>query len=118
MRRATTLFIVTALMLPVAALSAQAINDAQIAAIVVTANQVDIDAGKLAGSSASEPQVKAFGKQMVADHTGVNKQATELVEGRDPEDNATAQSLKPAAPERQEPVGVEGRRLRSRLYRA
>ncbi len=56
MRRATTLFIVTALMLPVAALSAQAINDAQIAAIVVTANQVDIDAGKLAGSSASDPQ--------------------------------------------------------------
>ena len=96
MRRATTLFIVTALMLPVAALSARAVNDAQIAAIVVTANQVDIDAGKLAESSASDPQVKAFGKQMVTDHTGVNKQATELVTklGVTPEDNATAQSLK------------------------
>ena len=96
MRRATTLFIVTALMRPVAALSAQAINDAQIAAIVVTANQVDIDAGKLAESSASDPQVKAFGTQMVTDHTGVNKQATELVTklGVTPEDNATAQSLK------------------------
>ena len=96
MRRATTLFIFTALMLPVAALSARAVNDAQIAAIVVTANQVDIDAGKLAESSASDPQVKAFGKQMVTDHTGVNKQATELVTklGVTPEDNATAQSLK------------------------
>ena len=96
MRRATTLFIVTALMLPVAALSAQAVNDAQIAAIVVTANQVDIDAGTLAETSASDAQVKAFGKQMVTDHTGVNKQATDLVTklGVTPEDNATAQSLK------------------------
>ena len=96
MRRATTFFIVTALMLPVAALSARAVNDAKIAAIVVTANQVDIDAGKLAGSSASDPKVKAFGNQMVTDHTGVNKQATDLVTklGVTPEDNATAQSLK------------------------
>ena len=75
---------------------AQAPNDAQIAAIVVTANQVDIDAGKLAETKAHDPQVKAFGKQMVTDHTGVNKQATELVTklGVKPEDNATAQSLK------------------------
>src|SRR3954464_12662929 len=54
-------------------------NDAQIAAIVVTANQVDIDAGKLAQSKSSSQQVKAFGKQMVTDHTGVNKSATDLV---------------------------------------
>src|ERR1051325_2974799 len=50
-------------------------NDAQIAAIVVAANQVDIDAGKLAESKASSQDVKAFGKQMVTDHTGVNKSA-------------------------------------------
>src|SRR5215212_9953801 len=75
---------------------AQAPNDAQIAAIVVTANQVDIDAGKLAQTRATNPQVKAFGKQMVTDHTGVNKQATALVTklGVKPEDNPTAQSLK------------------------
>ena len=30
--------------------SGQSVNDAQIASIVVTANQVDIDAGKLAAS--------------------------------------------------------------------
>jgi putative membrane protein len=79
-----------------AAASAQTPNDAQIAAIVVTANQVDIDAGKLAESKASNPQVKAFGKQMVTDHTGVNKQATDLVTklGVKPEDNPTAESLK------------------------
>lgn len=75
---------------------AQQPNDAQIAAIVVTANQVDIDAGKLAESKAMNPDVKAFGRQMATDHAGVNKQATELVTklGVTPEDNPTAQSLK------------------------
>ena len=58
-----------------AALYAQQPNDAQIAAIVVTANQVDIDAGKLAESKAKNAEVKAFGQQMITDHTGVNKQA-------------------------------------------
>ncbi len=75
---------------------AQAPNYAQIAHIVVTANQVDIDAGKLARKKASSADVKAFGKQMVTDHTGVNKQATALVKklGVKPEDNPTSQSLK------------------------
>jgi putative membrane protein len=81
-----------------AATFAQGPNDAQIAAIVVTANQVDIDAGKLAESKARSAEVKAFGKQMATDHTGVNKQATELVTklGVKPEDNPTAESLKKA----------------------
>ncbi|HTL43156.1 MAG TPA: DUF4142 domain-containing protein [Vicinamibacterales bacterium] len=75
---------------------AQAPTDPQIAAIVVTANQVDIDAGKLAASKSSNPEVKKFGQQMVTDHTGVNKQAKELVTKLKvtPEDNPTAQSLK------------------------
>ncbi len=57
---------------------AQGVNDAQIAAIVVTANQVDIDAGKLAESMGSSAEVKTFGKDMVRDHTGVNKSAVDL----------------------------------------
>jgi putative membrane protein len=71
-------------------------DDAQIAAIVVTANQVDIDAGAYAASHASAADVKAFAEQMVTDHTAVNKSATDLA-GRlhlAPEDNATARSLK------------------------
>jgi putative membrane protein len=55
------------------------INDAQIAAIVVTANQVDIDAGKLAAERSTNEKVKAFAQLMVTDHTGVNKAATDLV---------------------------------------
>ncbi len=79
-----------------AATSAQTVSDAQIASIVVTANQVDIDAGKLAASKATNPEIKKFGQQMVADHTGVNKQATALVTKLKvtPEDNSTSQSLK------------------------
>jgi len=75
---------------------AQAPTDAQIAAIVVTANQVDIDAGKLASTKGSTADVKKFGAQMVTDHSGVNKQATALVTKLKvtPEDNPTAQSLK------------------------
>lgn len=70
-------------------------TDAQIAHIVVTANQVDINAGKLAGSKASSKEVKGFGKQMVTDHTGVNKQASALVKKLKvkPEDNPTSKSL-------------------------
>jgi len=75
---------------------AQAPTDPQIAHIVVTANQVDIDAGKLAEKQANSPDVKAFGKQMVTDHGAVNKQAVALVPKLKvkPEDNATSQSLK------------------------
>src|ERR1051325_412049 len=70
-------------------------TDAQIAAIVVTANQVDIDAGKLAAKKAHDKEVKAFGRQMVTDHTGVNKQATQLVKklGVKPEKSDTSRSL-------------------------
>ena len=76
--------------------SAQAPTDAQIAHIVVTANQVDIDAGKLAASIGGNGDVKKFGQQMVTDHAGVNKQATELVTKLKvtPEDNPTSKSLK------------------------
>jgi putative membrane protein len=71
-------------------------TDPQIAAIVVTANRVDIDAGELARSNGASPDVKQFAQLMVTDHTGVNKAATELVTRLKvtPEDNPTAQSLK------------------------
>lgn len=71
-------------------------NDAQIAAIVVAANQVDINAGKLAKSKASNKEVKAFAQRMITDHTGVNKSAVDLVTKLKvkPEENETSKSLK------------------------
>jgi putative membrane protein len=76
--------------------SAQTLTDSQIAAIAVTANQVDIDAGKLAESKATHPDVRKFGQQMVADHTSVNERATALASRLNvtSEDNQTSQSLK------------------------
>jgi len=84
------------LLAPAASVSAQGVNDAQIASIVVTANQVDIDAGKLAATQASNAEVKKFGQMMVTDHTGVNKQAVDLATKLKvtPEDNPTSKSLK------------------------
>jgi putative membrane protein len=92
----TPLILVAALCLTTASVQAQTVTDAQIASIVVTANQVDIDAGKLAESKASHADVKKFAQQMVTDHSGVNKQATELVTKLNvtPQDNPTSQSLK------------------------
>lgn len=75
---------------------AAAPNDAQIAATVVTANKVDIDAGKLAEPKASNADVKAFAHRMVTDHADVNRQAVELVTKLKltPQDNPTSKSLK------------------------
>jgi putative membrane protein len=90
-----TLIAAAVLAVPVAA-RAQAVTDPQIAHIVVTANQVDIDAGTLASARATSPQVKQFGALMVTDHTGVNKAAVALATKLKvtPEDNPTSQSLK------------------------
>jgi putative membrane protein len=70
-------------------------SDPQIAAIVVTANTVDIDAGKLALSKSHSKDVKEFAQRMVTDHSGVNKSATELVTKLHvtPEPSATSESL-------------------------
>lgn len=81
------------------ALSAHAetkISDAQIAAIVVTANQVDVDAGQLAQDKATDPAVKQFAATMVTDHTAVNKSAVALVTKLKvtPQDNETSRALK------------------------
>jgi putative membrane protein len=72
-----------------------AVTDAQIAAIVVAANSVDIEAGKLAQSKTKNKKVKEFADSMVRDHTAVNKAAVELVTklGVTPEENDTSRSL-------------------------
>jgi putative membrane protein len=76
--------------------AAGAPNDAQIAMIVVVADQVDIDAGKLAQGHSKNPEVKKFAKQMVTDHTSVNKSATALAKKLKvkPEPSAASKDLK------------------------
>jgi putative membrane protein len=74
-------------------------SDPQIAGIVVTANQIDVDAGKLAKSKSKNKEVKDFAQQMITDHTAVNKQAGALAKklGVTPEDSDTSKSLKKGA---------------------
>ena len=83
------------LLAPAASVSAQGVNDAQIASIVVTANQVDIDAGKLAKEKSKTKDVQEFAERMIVDHGGVNKSAGDLVKklGVKPEKNPTSESL-------------------------
>ena len=59
--------------------AAATLTDPQIAAIVVAANQVDIDAGELAIKKTKNEEVKKFAQRMITDHTAVNKAAVELV---------------------------------------
>jgi putative membrane protein len=71
------------------------INDAQIAAIAVAANQVDVDAGKLALSKARNGEIKQFAQTMITDHGGAIKAATDLV-GKlkvTPQENDTSKAL-------------------------
>src|SRR5437762_236194 len=71
-------------------------TDPQIAMIAVTADNIDIDAGKLAAEKTSNKEVKDFADTMVRDHTAVNGKATALVKklGVTPEESATSKSLK------------------------
>ena len=59
--------------------AAATLTDPQIAAIVVAANQVDIDAGQLAIKKSKNAEVKKFAERMITDHSAVNKAAVELV---------------------------------------
>lgn len=92
----TTLAAVLALAGSAALSQPAAPNDAQIAGIVVAANTVDIDAGKLAAEKSKDEKVRKFAKLMVRDHTGVNQQASALVKKLKvtPEDSETSKSLK------------------------
>jgi putative membrane protein len=95
----TTVFVAAAL--AVGSAHAQAPSDPQIAGIVVTANQIDIDAGKLAKSRSKNKEVRSFANQMVTDHTAVNKQAVALAKKLKvkPEGSDTQESLKKGARE-------------------
>ena len=93
----SVIFVATSVLILAGSAHAQpAPTDAQIASIVVTANQVDIDTAKLAESQASSKEVKEFAKRMISDHTRVNKQATELAQKLKikPESNSTSENLK------------------------
>jgi putative membrane protein len=80
---------------PLAAAAQADLGDAQILHIVVTANQVDVDAGKLARTKSAGKETRAFAERMIADHDALNTQVTALAKRLrlKPEDNAVSRSL-------------------------
>jgi len=56
-----------------------ALTDANIAAIVVGANNIDISAGKIALQRSKNPEVQKFAQTMIDDHTAVLNSAVALV---------------------------------------
>jgi putative membrane protein len=74
-------------------------SDPQIAHIVLMANTIDINAGKLAKAKSKNKEVDKFAQQMITDHTAVNRQALALAKKLKvkPEDNDTSKSLKKGA---------------------
>jgi putative membrane protein len=67
-------------------------SDANIAAIVLAANNTDISYAKLAPARAESQAIKDFAARMLTDHTAVNKAITELLDQLrlDPEENTTS----------------------------
>jgi putative membrane protein len=75
--------------------AASKLTDPQIAAIVVVANQVDIDAGKLALEKSKNDEVKKFAERMITDHSAVLEAAGDLVAklGVTPEETDASKQL-------------------------
>jgi len=89
---------------PANAATAPELDDADIAAIVVAANTIDIRYGEIARERATNPRVKEFAETMIRDHTAVNESAVELVTrlGVKPRENDVSRSLEAQAAEMRE----------------
>ena len=88
-----------------------AVTDAQIAQIVVTANTIDIENGKIAVKESKTASVDEFANLMIKDHTAVNDKATALVKKLNvkPEPSDTSKSLKDQADKEQAKLkGLKG----------
>ena len=64
---------------PQAQQPSQPLTDANIAAIVVAANTIDIENGKLALERSGSDNIRQFAQTMITDHSGVNQAAVDLV---------------------------------------
>lgn len=79
----------------VAQSSAQPPSDAEIAAIVLEANDIDVAHGKMAKKMASNSEVKAFAERMIKDHQSANRQVKDLAKklNVEPKESAASEQL-------------------------
>lgn len=71
------------------------LTDPEIASIAVTANQIDVDYGKIALKKATNADAKKFAQTMIDDHTSIINQAVALAKklGVTPKTNDVTKSL-------------------------
>ena len=83
----------------VAGMESPSLNDAQIAHIAVTADDIDIAYAHLALALSANPRIREFAETMVSDHTAVNSKAATLAGelGLTPEDNSVSRQLREQA---------------------
>src|SRR5215813_11383301 len=89
-------------------------TDPQIVGIVVAADNIDIEYGKLAASKTKNKQVRDFAQQMIADHSSVQKSVNELAAKLNvaPEDSETSDSLKAQAQQMTQKLqGLKGKQF-------
>ena len=79
----------------VMAKSPSELNDLEIAHVAYIADNIDIRYAHLALAISSNPDIHAFAKTMIRDHTAVNDQALALLKklGAQPQDNFLSQAL-------------------------
>ena len=94
------------------------IGDAEIAAIVVAANGIDVRFGELAREHAVNPRVQQFAEAMITAHTAVNENAGALVQrlGVTPVESDVSRSLEAAAAETMETLRSKSGRGFDRAY--
>lgn len=96
--KATICFLAGTAMLsmPAIAQKTQKLSDAEIAAVVVVANQNDIDYAMIAEKKSKLADVLTFAKMMAKDHKSVNDQAVALVTklGVTPKENEASKKMK------------------------
>lgn len=74
----------------------KALTDAQITAVLIAANEVDIDTAKFVESKTSSDLVKKYTQRIVAEHTDANHQVKELDKqlGITPEETKLSKSIR------------------------
>jgi putative membrane protein len=91
-----TVLLVTLTGVATAARAAEGPSDPQIVGIVLAADQIDVDYGKIALSKSKNKAVREFANRMVTDHSAVQKSVIELAAklGVKAEDSPTSTGLK------------------------
>lgn len=98
--------------------NAPELNDAQIASIAVTANQIDVDYGNIALKKATDAEAKKFAQTMINDHTAIIDKAVALAKKLEvtPEDNPTTQSLMDGATKMKEELNAKSGKEFNKAY--